>query len=70
YDRQGLLRDITVLLDNAHINVTAMQTLSDRGQNTVDMVITLEIKDFSELSRVLARVNQLPNVASARRKHS
>ncbi len=47
-----------------------MQTLSDRGQNTVDMVITLEIKDFSELSRVLARVNQLPNVASARRKHS
>lgn len=70
YDRQGLLRDITVLLDNAQINVTAMQTLSDRGQNTANMIITLEIKDFSELSRVLARVNQLPNVASARRKHS
>jgi len=70
YDRQGLLRDITVLLDNAQINVTAMQTLSDRGQNTANMIITLEIKDFSELSRILARVNQLPNVASARRKHS
>lgn len=70
YDRQGLLRDITVLLDNAHVNVTAMQTLSDRGQHTVDMVMTIEIKDFSELSRVLARINQLPNIASARRKHS
>ncbi len=70
YDRQGLLRDITVLLDNARVNVTAMQTLSDKGQHTVDMVITIEIKDFSELSRILARINQLPNIASARRKHT
>ncbi|MGH1485879.1 MAG: GTP diphosphokinase [Cellvibrionaceae bacterium] len=68
YDRKGLLRDITVLLDNAHINVTAMQTLSDRGQHTVDMVMTAEIRDFTELSRILARINQLPNIASARRK--
>jgi GTP pyrophosphokinase len=70
YDRKGLLRDITVLLDNAHINVTAMQTLSDKGQHTVDMVMTMEIRDFAELSRILARINQLPNIASARRKES
>ncbi|MFT6386648.1 MAG: GTP pyrophosphokinase [Cellvibrionaceae bacterium] len=69
YDRQGLLRDITVLLDNSHVNVVAMQTLSDRGNHTVDMVMTIEIKDFSELSRILARVNQLPNIASARRQN-
>jgi GTP pyrophosphokinase len=68
YDRKGLLKDITVLLDNAHINVTAMQTLSDKGQHTVNMVMTIEIRDFTELSRILARINQLPNIASARRK--
>lgn len=68
YDRYGLLRDITSLLDAERINVSAMQTLSDKRKNTVDMVITLEVRGYTELSRVLARLNQLPNVASARRK--
>ncbi|GAB3101297.1 GTP diphosphokinase [Aestuariicella hydrocarbonica] len=70
FDRHGLLRDITALLDSEHINISAMQTLSDKRKNTVDMLVTIEISSFTELSRVLSRLNQLPNVASARRKHS
>lgn len=70
FDRHGLLRDITVLLDAERINVSAMQTLSDKRKNTVDMMLTIEITSFTELSRVLSRLNQLPNVASARRKHA
>jgi len=69
FDRHGLLRDVTTLLDKAHINVSGMQTLSDKRKNTVDMLLTLEIRNFNDLSRILARLNQLPNVASARRKH-
>jgi len=69
YDRAGLLRDVTMLLDSAHINVTAMQASSDKGQNTANMIITLEIRDFAHLSHILARLNQLPNIACARRKH-
>lgn len=69
YDRQGLLRDITTLLDSERINISAMQTLSDKRKNTVDMVFTIEIRGFDELSRILNRLNQLPNVAVARRKH-
>lgn len=68
YDRHGLLRDITALLDHERINVSSMQTLSDKRKNTVDMAVTIEIRSFSELSRVLARLNQLPNVSNARRK--
>ncbi|MDO3385875.1 GTP diphosphokinase [Gilvimarinus sp. SDUM040013] len=68
YDRSGLLRDVTSLLDHEHINISAMQTLSDKRKNTVDMQITVEIRGFEELSRVLTRLNQLPNIASARRK--
>lgn len=68
YDRHGLLRDITSLLDSQRINVTAMQTRSNRNKHTVDMLITAEIHNFEELSRVLHRINQLPNVASARRR--
>lgn len=68
YDRHGLLRDITMLLDNERINVSAMQTQSDKRKNTADMLITMEVRSFSELSRILARLNQLPNVTSALRK--
>lgn len=70
YDRYGLLRDITTLLDNERINISALQTLSDKRKNTVDMQVTAEIRSFDELSRILTKLNQLPNIASARRKHS
>jgi GTP pyrophosphokinase len=70
YDRIGLLRDVTMLLDGAQINVTAMQTNSNHELNTVDMVMTIEIKDFTQLSRILAKINQLPNIASAQRRQS
>src|SRR5690606_16386580 len=68
YDRYGLLKDITALLDSERINIIAMQTLSDKRKNTVDMQVTVEIRSFDELSRIHTRLNQLPNIASARRK--
>ena len=68
FDRHGLLRDITTLLDREKVNVSAMTTLSDKNKNTVDMVLTIEITDFASLSRVLARLNQLPNISSVVRK--
>jgi GTP pyrophosphokinase len=68
YDRSGLLRDITALLDAEKINVSALQTLSDKKNNTVAMDMTLEVRSYTELSRILARIAQLPNVSSVRRK--
>ncbi|MFT6103434.1 MAG: GTP pyrophosphokinase [Granulosicoccus sp.] len=69
YDRVGLLKDVTTVLDAARIDISAMQTLSDRGLNTVSMVVTIDIRDFAHLSHILSRLNQLTNVASARRKN-
>jgi len=68
FDRHGLLRDITTLLDREKINVSAMQTLSHKNKNTVDMTLQIEITDYSELSRVLAKLNHVPNVSTVRRK--
>lgn len=68
FDRHGLLRDITTLLDREKINVSAMNTLSDKSKNTVQMEITIEIGDFASLSRVLARLSQLSNISSVIRK--
>ncbi len=68
FDRHGLLRDITALLDRERINVSAMQTFSNKSKNTVDMSLRIEVSSFSDLSRVLARLSRLPNVSSVRRK--
>lgn len=70
FDRHGLLKDITALLDRERINVSAMQTLSNKNKNTVDMSLRIEVTSFADLSRVLARLSRLPNVSSVRRKHS
>ncbi|OGI56648.1 MAG: GTP diphosphokinase [Candidatus Muproteobacteria bacterium RBG_19FT_COMBO_61_10] len=68
YERSGLLRDITGLLANEKINVIAVNTLSDAQQHTARMTLTLEIPDIDTLSRVLAQIDQLPNVTEVRRR--
>ena len=67
-ERSGLLRDITAVLANEKINVVAVNTLSDRQQHIARMTLTLEIPDIDTLSRVLALIDQLPNVTEVHRR--
>lgn len=67
FDRQGLLRDITAILSNEKVNVLAANTHTDKQHYTVRMQLTLEISSIEELSRVLGRIAQLPNISDARR---
>ncbi|MGB0713177.1 MAG: RelA/SpoT family protein, partial [Gammaproteobacteria bacterium] len=66
-DRQGLLRDVTGTLSNEMVNVTAVNTSSDKSDHSARMAITVEVLDSVQLSRVLDKLNQLPNVLEARR---
>jgi GTP pyrophosphokinase len=68
YDRSGLLRDITALLANEKLNLNSVNTSTDERDGIAYMQLTLEIGDIGQLSRVLSRIAQLPNVISARRK--
>jgi GTP pyrophosphokinase len=68
YDRSGLLRDITSVLANDKINLSGVNTLTDKQDGIARMNLTIEITDISQLSRVLAKIGQLPNVVEARRK--
>ena len=68
FDRQGLLRDVTTLLANEGVNVTAVNTLSHRQSHTATLTLTAEVPDIDALSTVLARLNQLNNVTEVRRK--
>ena len=68
YDRSGLLRDITSVLANEKINLTGVNTATDKRDGIARMSLTLEISDIEQLSRVLSQIGQLPNVVEARRK--
>ena len=67
WDRTGLLRDVTSVLANEHVNVTGVQTQSDKSDGTATMQITVEVPSLSQLGRVLAKIEQQPNVIEARR---
>jgi len=69
YDRQGLLRDITLVLSTERVNVTSINTLSNPSDNTATMTLTMEINSLAGLGDVLARINQLSNVIEVRRSH-
>ena len=70
YDREGLLRDITVVLSDEKINVLGVNTFSDQHEHTATITLQLEIKTLDSLGRVLAKLKQLPNVIEARRKRN
>ena len=67
-DRQGLLRDVSMVLANEKVNVLAANTLTNKEQLTARMQVTLEVADTDQLSRLLSRINALPNVLEARRR--
>jgi len=67
YDRQGLLSDITALMSNERINVTAVNTISDPRTHQARMKLTIEISDLNRLSKLMTRLNELSNVHEARR---
>jgi GTP pyrophosphokinase len=68
YDRSGLLRDITAVLANEKINLTGVNTLTDKRDGIARMNLVMEIANIAQLSRVLTQIGQLPNVVEARRK--
>jgi GTP pyrophosphokinase len=65
YDRPGLLRDITAILANEKINLMAVSVATDKQEHTAHMKLTLEITDIHQLSRVLERIHQVPNITEA-----
>lgn len=67
YDRTGLLSDVSALLANEKVNVVAVTTRSDQGENTAAMSLTVEVDSLERLGRVMSKLEQLPNILSTRR---
>lgn len=65
YDRDGLMRDVSTLLANEQISVSSLNVSTKNSLATFDMVVG--ILDINQLSRILNRIEALPNVLEARR---
>jgi guanosine-3',5'-bis(diphosphate) 3'-pyrophosphohydrolase len=69
YDRDGLTRDVSNLVANEGINLSLVQAGVNHDSKlslaVLDMV--LDVKDIDQLTRVLTRIEALPNVMEAHR---
>ncbi|MBS0968953.1 GTP diphosphokinase [Chimaeribacter arupi] len=68
-DRSGLLRDITTILANEKVNVLGVASRSDTKEQLATIDMEIEIYNLQVLGRVIAKLNQLPDVLEARRLH-
>jgi GTP pyrophosphokinase len=65
YDRQGLLFEITGILNLEQVNVVTVNTRS-YPDGLADIHLTLEAHGLQQTSRIINRINTLPNVVEAR----
>lgn len=68
FDRSELLKDVTSLLANEKAHVYALQTQSNKHENMAYITLTVDVDGLSSLSRLLTKLEQIPNVLEARRQ--
>jgi GTP pyrophosphokinase len=70
WDRGGLLRDIAAVVADEDVSMSAANVTTRKQDNLATFSATLEINGIAQLSRLLAKIEQLPNVLEARRQVS
>ena len=67
WDRVGLVRDISAIISEEGVNITAAN-VSDHDDNVTSLYFTLEIKSAAHLSKLLSRIHLLWNVINVARE--
>lgn len=70
FDRQGLLRDVSKVFADEKVDVIGVNTISNKDEQTADMTITAELSDLGQLSKVMDKIAQLPNIVSVSRSRN
>ena len=66
YDRRGLLRDLTQIIDKENVNIRKVDTLST-DDNIASLKFHVEVSGLAQLSKLLAKLEQQPGIIHARR---
>ena len=65
YDRGGLLRDIAAVVAAENVNMSSVSVSTQKSIAT--FFATLEIASISQLSRVLTKIDRIPNIIEVQR---
>jgi GTP pyrophosphokinase len=68
-DRKGLLRDVSSIFADADVDVIGVETHSEKSTDTASMRFTIEVEDNAHLTRLMTKLQQLPEVHQVRRFH-
>ncbi len=66
FDRQGLLQDITTLVNQAQVNILAINSVTDTDDQSVSMDLLIELNSQDELDHLFRRLEYLANVFDVR----
>ncbi len=66
-DRHGLLNDVSSVLTQAQVEVLSVQSRSNAQKTQTHMRMTLEVRHMAELSRVIERLAQIPDISDVHR---
>ncbi len=67
-DRRGLLRDITTVVAEEHIDIERLASQGDSAQGSADLSLRVAVGGLEDVTRLLARLSAMPGIISARRK--
>jgi GTP pyrophosphokinase len=65
YDRDGLMKDVSTLIADEGVNMPSVKVETHHNFAVFDLI--LEVRDIVQLSRLLDRLENLPNVLEAQR---
>ncbi len=68
YDRNGLLKDVTTVISDEKINISAVHV--ETRQDIASIQLTLQITTMDQLARILTRIERLRSVVEARRRNA
>lgn len=66
FDRAGLMHDLSGVVAEENVNMSSLSSESKRD-NTAVVTATLQIGNANQLTRILNKIERLPNVLEARR---
>jgi GTP pyrophosphokinase len=69
YDRQGLIRDVSSVLADEEVSLISLQSSLDKKQMQAIIDLSIEVPGLPALSRIISRLEQVPNVTSVRRNN-
>jgi len=69
FDRKGLLKDISSVFADEKVNVLELSTRTETKDQSVQMSAKVEVTSLEMMSKLLSKIDQLPNVLSVKRKH-